>query len=77
MADGPTAKKALSKTFQTGNLNYNASAVMKKEYGNKIKATGFYLYQTSAQIAIKTFPISVQFKLLYLSQQVIRRVIKH
>lgn len=50
---------------------------MKKEYGNKIKAIGLYLYQTSAQIAIKTFQISVQFKFLYRSQQVIRRVIKH
>jgi hypothetical protein len=39
MADGPTAKKALSKTINTGSLNYIISRVMKKVYGNKTKAS--------------------------------------
>jgi len=41
MPDGPTAKKALSKNIYTGSLNYKISGVMKKEYGNKTRATGF------------------------------------
>jgi hypothetical protein len=50
--------------------------VIRKEDGNKIKPTEFYLYQTPVQIAIKIFHMLVQLKFFFRSLQVIKRDIK-